>query len=125
MAEEKSKTYLAELAEVLQAWPLYRKFSFNGLKCFVLPFRLRLYCQICGGERNWQEPQPIADFRVTKAPPPPPRVGQNSPLPPTTLGGYGQKTYTCRDCDKASVTYFYYYFWKLDGDSLFFKVGQH
>lgn len=117
------KGQLEALREVLERWPLYRTLHFTGAKAFFLPPLIRLYCQNCGGFRNWTDPVPY-EAAISRAPKPPTPVNSFR-ANAAEESGYGQKTYKCRDCGKSVVAYFYYRAWKQEGDSIFFKVGQH
>jgi hypothetical protein len=112
------KTYLTALQKVLESWPLYRKFSFDGGKVFLVPPQIRQYCPTCKGERNWQEERVASGSGAGL-------TGTPARSTPTSLIGYGQKTFTCRDCGNQKTTYFYHYFWQKDADSFLVKVGQY
>jgi hypothetical protein len=106
-----------KLAEILETWPLYRQFCYEGvslhtrsqsgktfLGCF--PKSIRLYCDHddCKNSQIWE----LTDY------------------PEVTLSlEFIKRTYVCRNCKKCVVIYFVSWSTTDDGiTGLFYKVGQ-
>jgi hypothetical protein len=122
MENEDPKMAQARILEVLQSWPLYRKFRYTanlkgeriggqaGQQVFyylLLPQELRLYCSHpkCKNDQRWE----IAGEN---------RIWEHEGEPLT------HKTYGCRNCGESVVDFFIYWIEK-DGVGEFFKVGQY
>ena len=96
------------LKEALETWPLYRELSYELLMNEVLlPKEISRLCEGCGTVKVWET------------------RNQFAPQTENNKRGLGEKQYTCKNCGKAGVTYYYY--WKaIDAQtSTFFKVGQY
>ena len=125
MAADSTEKYTAatlreKLAEVLERWPLYRKFVYQGESLHfvnqqalgsphfgLLPESIRLYCshEDCGNFQQWECGNHEVYFGGEK---------------------FKQRTYTCRNCTRRQTTYIFY--WHEDNGStggLFIKVGQY
>jgi hypothetical protein len=115
------------LAEVLQNWPLYRQLDYTsptdphlaekggmaGLETFrygVLPQQLNLYCPTCKNDLRWD----TANCKVY-----------------FSKGPFYTASYTCRNCGRAEVEYFFAWAPTYEGSpptfraGLFLKVGQY
>lgn len=105
-----------ELRQILQSWPLYRRLEYKGAAAVTaVPGLLTLFCPSCRLRSTWQT--------SLKAPP---RGYPNRPMvrEKHKVGSY-QKTYMCKNCGIASVTYYFRWEDEMDGNSVFFKVGQY
>ncbi len=109
----------SKFAEVLSSWPLYRRFRYHGnpltkerggstplgggsVSVVYLP-DFDLFCPTCKREQRWTCSDPKIHY-----------FGAES---------YCQKTYICRNCGNAKVTYFIR--WRQDEtEGSFVKVGQ-
>jgi hypothetical protein len=104
-----------KLIEILQSWPLYRKFSYTGASNEVthVPEYLRMYCSLptCEHETIWET-----------------EIFHGNTYNPqeNNKTGFSDKTYTCRNCSRTSVRYWFY--WKEEPrtrEGVFYKVGQY
>jgi hypothetical protein len=125
MAADSSGKYTAatlrvKLAEVLESWPLYRRFAYHGESLHfvneqavgrphfgLLPESIRLYCSHgdCGNFQLWECGRHEVYFGAER---------------------FKQRTYTCRNCKRREITYIFH--WDEDNGStggLFIKVGQY
>ncbi len=106
------------LIEVLQSWPLYRRFEYadhdrhfldaEGETFGVLPQEITLPCKTCKSEPRWR------------------RTGGG-------VGGEGRiylnaephgAIYKCRNCDRREISFTFYWYLTKEG-GLFQKVGQY
>ena len=113
-------TLKEKLAEILESWPLYRRFQYTGEflysvddyapsgadHCAMLPDTIRLFCRAkdCQSSQLWE------------------LVDENKVF---LLGRFEKRTYKCRNCKSNSVTYFF--LWNETQGStggVFIKVGQ-
>ncbi len=111
------ETLVTKLGEVLESWPLYRAFNYEGDSLHpdvsqsrepyhfgTLPTKIRLFCEgkDCQNVQLWGL-DGSAEMRVPAQ--------------------FGRRTYTCQNCGGYSVTYAFD--WAITRDSGFFqKVGQ-
>ena len=112
----------AKIAQVLREWPLYRRFEYTGttatieaprsselpgsgpLRVSLLPIQLSLFCPDCHKEQWWTcgDPKVYHSNRYYR---------------------YIQRSYACKNCGGAEVTYFIDWQEGTDEGS-FVKVGQ-
>lgn len=89
-----------ELKIILESWPLYREFRYDGAEGVDrLPRHLQLRCDLCGLETSWE-----ASFSSTES----------------NKSGFDHKSYVCRNCD--ARTHRFYFFWR---QGRFLKIGQY
>jgi hypothetical protein len=95
---------VAKLSEVLQSWPLYRKFRYSGSTHGFVPEEISLFCpnEKCNKEQLWHAQIYTGQQRC----------------------GWCEKDYTCKNCGK-SVTRYYFYWYGTESSYCFFKVGQY
>jgi hypothetical protein len=94
----------AKMEIVLRAWPLYRVFQYTGADQVVkVPKYLSLFCDNCGQDTFWE-----TSFYTTES----------------NRSGFTSKQYKCRNCTQRHCTY-YFYWYKEEQTSKFFKVGQY
>lgn len=97
--------FVAKLSEALQAWPLYRRLEYSGADQVVaVPQQITLFCPQCGLDSFWET---YSEGEYNRQ-------------------GLTQKEYTCKNCGRGTVTYYFY--WMKDekkATSVFFKVGQY
>lgn len=99
----------AKLEEILQSWPLYRSFTYEGAPNIgSLPNRISLHCDNCGKEQLWENLDSRTDF---------PDIMHNGFLP--------ARRYACKNCEQEIVRYFVYWSKEKDGPAIVFKTGQH
>jgi hypothetical protein len=93
-----------KLQIVLQTWPLYRVFHYNGVDQVVaVPKYLTLFCDNCAKDTFWETSLYSGE---------------------TNKHGFTEKTFKCRNCGSRDTTYYFY--WKKEQQSTeFFKVGQY
>jgi hypothetical protein len=127
MPDDTTETYTAttlvkKLAEVLESWPLYRRFQYTGENLYFvdpdprvprgqdhvaqLPKTIRQFCgtEDCQSSQLWE----LADESAVYL-----------------SRGFQRRTYRCRNCKNAAFTYFF--LWNLTEDhegGVFTKVGQ-
>lgn len=110
-----SEQLTQKLAEVLEGWPLYRKFAYRGKQGHHvntravnsprfgrLPPLLSLNCSNCKKPQFWETRDVEVYFGST---------------------GFHERRYTCRNCGTASIWYFFAWRETAEG-GLFVKVGQ-
>lgn len=99
----------AKLQEILQSWPLYRSFTYEGAaNVESLPKRISLHCDNCGKEQLWGNLDSRTDF------------------PDITYDGFlPARRYACKNCGQEVVRYFVYWSRKKDGSATVFKTGQY
>ncbi len=99
----------AKLQEILQSWPLYRSFTYEGAaNVESLPKRISLHCDNCGKEQLWGNLDSRTDF---------PDIPYDGFLP--------ARRYACKNCGQEVVRYFVYWSRKKDGSATVFKTGQY
>jgi hypothetical protein len=110
------ETLTKKLAEILETWPLYRQFDYEGVSLHVaypsgkvfygnLPESIRLYCNDhdCKNSQLWG----LTDSRQI------------------SLGlGFNNRTYKCWNCRARQITYFFAW-WATEQKGSFVKVGQY
>lgn len=102
---------LTQLTEILQAWPLYRELEYTGADGVVaVPRNVKLFCSACTLESFWE---------TFLAPKTQYSTGENNKQ------GFTEKKYTCKNCGRRSVTYYFYWGNSNQKTILFFKVGQY
>jgi hypothetical protein len=114
----------AKIAEVLREWPLYRRFEYKGTsatveqprssggfpfngqptKLSLLPNELQLFCPKCRKEQRWSCAKPEVYHSDSHH-------------------HYVERSYACKNCDGATVTYFIDWCQRGEEGS-FVKVGQ-
>ena|SRR2546422_250498 len=105
-AEPKGK-----LVEALHFWPLYRELVYTGAPGVnVVPQFVKMFCPVCLKEQIWE----TGIF-----------TGSSGRAPEYNKRGWDQKTYECRNCRNAKVTYYFYWNTEKSGETRFFKVGQY
>jgi hypothetical protein len=112
MAEQfTEKQLLEKLTEALQSWPLYRELEYTGADNVVaVPPYLKLFCTFCKLESFWQTYiAPVSAYSR----------GENNKQE------FTNKEYTCKNCGRGRVTYYFYWGDGQHKTSLFFKVGQY
>jgi hypothetical protein len=105
------QTLPKRLTEVLQGWPLYRELEYTGAeKVVAVPEYIKLFCPSCKLESFWKTY--IAPKKQYSA-------AENN------RQGFTEKEYTCRNCGRGQVTYYFYWGDSNKKTTLFFKVGQY
>jgi hypothetical protein len=94
----------AKLRKILEKWPLYRKAQYSGAASTdVLPSVISLFCSDCEKEQWWDTNVYAESNHRT---------------------GFGEKEYTCKNCGRNRVRYYYYWGYK-NGTGVFLKIGQY
>jgi len=120
---------LQKLREVLETWPLYRKFIYpceeenNPLD---LPEIIRLYCHRCANDQNWtiirtqSEQTRRANFASNILAP-------GAKAHPPTDRGIWVANYRCKNCIESPQVYRFFYRWSVTSKQEWFfqKVGQY
>ncbi|MGB0002456.1 MAG: hypothetical protein WBQ04_20225 [Candidatus Acidiferrales bacterium] len=91
------------MAEILETWPLYRSFVYDGADGVVVVPEISLFCSSCKRDTFWQTNVHGQNFKQ----------------------GFTTRTYKCKNCGGATVTYYFYWGVSTQKHNLFFKVGQH
>ncbi|HXN22854.1 MAG TPA: hypothetical protein VOA41_08955 [Candidatus Dormibacteraeota bacterium] len=105
------------IAVILQSWPLYRRFRYDGSlllntderglytanSYFLLPEEIVLLCPKCSKEQRWS--------------------GINSKVYPT--GSLNTTIYRCKNCGQSRISYFFSWTEAKSGGGEFFKAGQY
>ena len=100
---------IEKLREILQSWPLYRCFSYQGEGANLnLPSEISLHCDNCGKEQLWENLDSSVSF------------------PDTRYDGFvPERSYRCKNCEQSRETYYGYWYRRKDLSAQFFKVGQY
>jgi hypothetical protein len=95
----------SKLLEILQEWPLYRPFYYNGHHTSILPELIQLYCDdpLCESLTRWET-----------------YIGQQ----PNHGGWYKSKEYVCKNCSRSKTVFYYNWTARQDKFSFFTKIGQ-
>src|ERR1700722_17961207 len=96
----------AKLTELLQTGPLYRELVYAGAQISILPQHFRLHCPTCGTDQTW------LIERV------------QSPRANIDMNGLFTRKYSCNNCNKSSITYFFLWHAIDAGTRSFQKTGQ-
>ncbi len=102
---------VAKLREILENWPLYRVYRYSGSDWSFLPEEVSLFCHNtkCKKDQLWK-----TDIYY----------GSQFSSPSPDKGGFKEKKYTCKNCEKNVVRYFLY--WQGNKtSSVFRKAGQY
>ena len=104
-----------KLTDILEKWPLYRKFTYRGEKghevvytssrkllCGTLPERICLYCSQCQNDQQWEVKDPKVYFGHPN---------------------YFTRRYGCRNCGERSSIYFFVWMNTEEG-GIFFKLDN-